>query len=104
MTDFRLSSSVEPGNCKICKKIQKNFIVMSCFLCEEEDERFCSDCCESQNIVKICRCGKNRKRVFVSEFYKDYKCIMFQEINAEIIFREGIDLTCCDVKKIKKIL
>ena len=65
-------------------------------MCEEE-ERFCSDCCENQNVVVICRCGKNRKRIFVSEFYKDYKEVMFQKINAEIIFRDDVDFnTSCD--------
>ena len=61
--------------------------MFSCYLCEEE-RKFCTDCCENQSIVVMCRCEKSRKRIFVSEFSKDFKDIMFQNINAEIIFRD----------------
>ena len=91
--DFRLSGLVFPANCDKCKKKQNKFIVFSCYLCEEE-RKFCTDCCKNQSIVVMCRCEKSRKRIFVSEFYKDFKDIMFQNINAEIIFRDDCLISC----------
>ena len=66
--------------------------MFTCYLCEEE-RNFCTDCCENQSIVVVCGCNKSRKRIFVSNFYKDFK-FMFHNINAEIIFRNDRLISC----------
>ena len=90
--DFRLSGLVFPANCDRCKKKQNRFIVFSCYLCEEE-RKFCTNCCENHSIVVVCGCNKSRKRIFVSNFYKDFK-FMFHNIKAEIIFRHDRLISC----------
>ena len=78
---------------KNVKKKQCSFIVFSCYLCDGE-KRYCTDCCEKCNLVVMCECEKSRKRIFVSKFYIDFKNIMFQNINAEIIFCNDCFITC----------
>ena len=91
--DFQLGGERANNNCDHCCKKKIHFINFSCLLCDNVT-RYCDECCEKRNLVVMCRCGKSSKMVHISKFYEEYKDVMFEFVNGEIIFRDNCCETC----------